>query len=352
MSAARGGERSGSISPLLQTAVRHLEHDGLAELTRVVSRETTHELLLDLARAVGGEEDALRLAEYGPEALALIRQLERLLFASTVKEWSVPGRTPSPPEMLGILAGFSRVRERLSEAAPATDTPVLHTAVLDLAHDLRSPLTSILFLVETLRRGQSGPVGDLQYRQLGIVYSAALSLVSLVNDVIEFARPVDHGVERSPSAFSLRALLDSICDLVEPLVADRGLDLRVKTPAVDRRQGYPVTLSRVLLNLTTNALKYTEQGMVEIVAREAAGDRVVFSVRDTGPGMEPESTARIFEPFRRGTLDDSPAFDGYGLGLTICRRLLGRMGSDLTLETSPGWGTCFYFELSLPPAEG
>src|SRR5690606_11238538 len=138
----------------------------------------------------------------------------------------------------------------------------------------------------------------------------ALSLVSLVNDVIEFARPVDQGFERAPSSFSLRALLDSICDLLEPLVADRGLDLRVTTPTPDRRQGYPVTLSRVLLNLTTNALKYTEQGMVEIVACEAGEDRVIFSVRDTGPGLDPESSARIFEPFRRGILDDSPAFDG------------------------------------------
>ncbi len=107
-----------------------------------------------------------------------------------------------------------------------------------------------------------------------------------------------------------------------------------------------------MLNLTTNALKFTEEGFVELVARSITPRQVVFSVRDTGRGIEKEARKTLFQPFRRSNSKERGfCFSGTGLGLNICRRLVSAMGSNLELETRPGWGTRFFFKLELPPAD-
>lgn len=223
--------------------------------------------------------------------------------------------------------------------------------LVEVAHDLRSPLTSILFLAEALRGGQSGDVNDVQRRQLGIIYSAALSLISVASDVIELARGGDRIEDKELSPFSVTETLESVRDIAQPLAEEKGLMLRILPPTNDERLGYSVALSRVLLNLTTNALKFTEQGFVEIVARETDASRVEFSVRDTGNGIKPDVEARMFQPFRLAArADRKHEFSGSGLGLAISRRLVEAMGSELQLETRPEWGTRFFFELFLPSA--
>jgi signal transduction histidine kinase len=111
-----------------------------------------------------------------------------------------------------------------------------------------------------------------------------------------------------------------------------------------------VALSRVLLNLTTNALKFTNEGFVEVTGREVGGDRVEFSVRDTGRGIPPQNMATLYEPFRRRQREGEYAFSGSGLGLSICRKLVEAMGSRLEVETAPDQGTRFSFVLDLPRA--
>jgi signal transduction histidine kinase len=111
-----------------------------------------------------------------------------------------------------------------------------------------------------------------------------------------------------------------------------------------------VALSRVLLNLTTNALKFTAEGSVDVTAKETGSRAVEFSVRDTGRGIPPQSMATLYEPFRRRQKPGEYAFSGSGLGLSICRKLVEAMGSSLEVETAPGYGTRFHFELDLPLA--
>jgi two-component system, sensor histidine kinase and response regulator len=112
-----------------------------------------------------------------------------------------------------------------------------------------------------------------------------------------------------------------------------------------------VALSRVLLNLTTNALKFTAEGFVEVAAHQTADGRALeFSVRDTGRGIPPQSMATLFEPFRRRQKPGEYAFSGSGLGLSICRKLVEAMGSSLDVDTSQGVGTRFHFVLDLPLA--
>lgn len=221
--------------------------------------------------------------------------------------------------------------------------------VVELAHDLRSPLTSILFLSETLRRGQSGEINEYQRRQLGIIYSAALGLISMASDVIELARGGEQLLERKPTSFSVGEILDSVCDMVQPLAEENSNTIRLLPPDTDQRRGYPVAISRILLNLTTNALKFTERSFVEIVAKETGRNTVEFSVRDGGRGMDEEEMANLFQPFQHMRSSNRYGFSGSGLGLSICRNLVRAMGSELYYESTLGWGTRFHFEVELPP---
>jgi signal transduction histidine kinase len=107
----------------------------------------------------------------------------------------------------------------------------------------------------------------------------------------------------------------------------------------------------VLLNLTTNAMKFTHEGSVELSARPVGGNFVEFAVRDTGPGIPAEALETLYHPFKREpTRQTGYAFSGTGLGLAICRRLVAAMDSTLEIETHHDWGTRFSFRLELPPA--
>jgi signal transduction histidine kinase len=225
--------------------------------------------------------------------------------------------------------------------------------VIGVAHDIRSPLTSILFLAETLGRGRSGALNDLQKRQLRLIYSAALGLSSLASDVIELARGGDHLAGREPEPFSLAEVLELLHSMVLPIAEEKGLAIRYNVPPSERRIGRPLALSRVLLNLTTNALKYTDEGFVEITTKATGMAGVEFSVRDTGRGISPEVVASLYQPFRRSRSRAGRRgfhFSGTGLGLAMCRKLVEAMGSELAYETRPDWGTRFYFEVNLPPS--
>ncbi|HEX9166984.1 MAG TPA: HAMP domain-containing sensor histidine kinase [Gemmatimonadales bacterium] len=262
------------------------------------------------------------------------------------------GRT-AEADLLGALLAFQRVEARLE---PTWDTrftdrmsgPDGLELVVEVAHDLRSPLTSILFLAETLLRGRSGPVTPLQERQLGLVYSAAFGLSSVASDVVELVRGRDRVADLEPMPFSIADIMESVRDIVKPIAEEKGLEVKLVPPANPFRVGHPVALNRVLLNLTTNALKFTDQGHVELSVIERQDGAVEFSVRDTGRGIPPQAMELLFEPFRRRQRDREYAFSGSGLGLSICRKLVEAMGGELLVETSQGKGTRFHFALELP----
>ncbi len=255
-------------------------------------------------------------------------------------------------ELIRMLAAFERLSTELEPAWDQRFTDRLSgpdglELVVEVAHDLRSPLTSILFLAETLNRGRSGPVTPLQERQLGLIYSAAFGLSSVASDVIELARGGDRLVDLEPMPFSVADILESVRDIVQPIAEEKGLEVRVTAPASNSRQGHPVALSRILLNLTTNALKFTDEGFVEIRVAETSSGALEFSVRDSGRGIPASAMATLFEPFRRRQKDRDYAFSGSGLGLSICRKLVEAMQGELKVETG-STGTRFFFVLDLP----
>jgi signal transduction histidine kinase len=311
----------------------------LAQLATAIRRE---------AAGAGGDGAVLPRNPLGRRLLALVRAelIERL--AALV---------PAAPsaELLALLATVERVAQRLESdwsrhLADRLSGPEGLELVVEVAHDLRSPLTSILFLAETLQRGRSGPVNPVQERQLGLIYSAAFGLSAVASDVMELARGGDRLVDLEPIPFSVTDILESVRDIVQPIAEEKKLAVRLVPPEADFRIGHPVALSRVLLNLTTNALKFTAEGSVEVAARQVSARGVEFAVRDTGRGIPPQSMATLFEPFRRRQKAGDYAFSGSGLGLSICRKLVEAMGGRLQVETELGVGTRFFFVLDLPLA--
>ena len=219
--------------------------------------------------------------------------------------------------------------------------------LIEVAHDLRSPLTSILFLAETMRSGRT-PLDPARERQLKLIYSAAFELSSLANDLTELAQGGEQLLEREPVPFAVGNLLHSVRDIVQPIAEEKGLEVRLTPAGAEHRIGHPAALGRVLLNLVTNALRCTDVGFVEVTAADLSPTRMEFSVRDSGPGVPDEVVASLFEPFDSQKLARSRSFSSSGLGLAICRRLVTAMGGDLRVKSAPDRGSCFYFQLEIP----
>jgi signal transduction histidine kinase len=221
--------------------------------------------------------------------------------------------------------------------------------LVEVAHDMRSPLSAVLFLVDMLRTGRSGAVSALQARQLALVYGAAFGLSQLATDLIDHVHGQERLIDRHPVPFSIAEMLNSVRDIVAPMAEEKGLSVRVAAPCEDARLGFPVALHRILLNLASNAVKYTPHGGVGLEASEVSAARLRFTATDTGPGMPRRVVSQLFEPFRSTPGAELPSFSGSGLGLSISKRLVTLLGGDLRVVTAPGKGTRFSFELDLPP---
>jgi signal transduction histidine kinase len=353
------GPRPAAIGPALWDALREAVLATQSQWERAIEHASgADEVTSQLAHL----STAVRQHLFGPTVeivevprTALARRLLGLVRGAFLERAESLPVAPDSGQLLRLLGAIEQVSQRLEADWSQHFTDRLSSPdglelVVEVAHDLRSPLTSILFLAETLQRGRSGAVNPVQERQLGLIYSAAFGLSSVASDVIELARGGDRLVDLDPMPFSVTDIFESVRDIVQPIAEEKSLSVRLTTPEADFRIGHPVALSRVLLNLTTNALKFTAEGFVEVVARQTGARRVEFSVRDTGRGIPPQSMATLFEPFRRRQKHNEYAFSGSGLGLSICRKLVEAMGSTLQVETEQSVGTRFYFELDLPLA--
>lgn len=347
---------------LLTDELRAAVLDVLAEWDRSPEREASVEaaareltLLAGAVRACAdgnlGEAEALPRTEQAQQLLQLLRRA----FVERLHRLPV---TPDGTVLLEVFAAMETVGGVLARngggagLAAQLSGPDGAELLVEVAHDLRSPLTAILFLAETLLRGRSGPVNAVQERQLGLIYSAAFGLSSIASDVLELVRGSERLLDLEAAPFSLTELLEQVSGMVRPMAEEKGLALDVECPIASLRVGQQVALTRVLLNLTTNAIKFTNQGRVAVGVRAVDARRVEFSVQDTGRGIPPAAMATLFEPFRRrADARHRFAFSGSGLGLSICKRFVESMGAALEVETAPGVGTRFYFVLDLPPAE-
>ncbi|HEY0778174.1 MAG TPA: GAF domain-containing sensor histidine kinase [Gemmatirosa sp.] len=233
--------------------------------------------------------------------------------------------------------------------AAATANAAKSQFLTTMSHELRTPLNAITGYVDLITMGIRGPTTPEQLADLARVRRSSQHLLALINDILNFARLEAGQVEVRREAVDLRATLADAEALVAPQVAARGLSLAVGAPATPVFvEGDAEKLRQILLNLLTNALKFTEPGgLIELTGEWERGGSVRVYVRDTGRGIPPDQLERVFEPFVQ--IDrhlTHQAQQGVGLGLAISRELARAMGGDLTVESRVGEGS--RFTLALP----
>ena len=221
----------------------------------------------------------------------------------------------------------------------------------NMSHELRTPLNAIAGYVQLLELGVHGPVTPGQLDALGRVARAQRHLLRLINEILNLARIEAGRVDYASEAVPLAEVVAATLPLVEPQLAAAGL-----TCAVDVAPGIVARADRdkvqqVLLNLLTNAIKFTPAGGLAISGGDdVAAGTVRLAVRDTGLGIPPERLQSVFEPFVQVRAELTRTAEGTGLGLAISRDLARGMGGDLTAESVPGVGSTF--TLTLPRLEG
>lgn len=220
----------------------------------------------------------------------------------------------------------------------------------NMSHEIRTPMNAIIGLTH-LAHGQTAEPGVRE--QLGKVEDAAQSLLGLLNDILDFSKIEAGRMSLEHIPFDLWNVLERIEGLMAERASSKGLRLTVQKPADLPRDlvGDPLRLGQVLLNLVSNAVKFTETGevrvQVEAVEQDVGGVQLRFAVHDTGIGIKPAQMTRLFKAFTQADSSTTRRFGGTGLGLTISKELVNLMGGELGAWSEPGKGSCFSFVLKL-----
>jgi signal transduction histidine kinase len=212
-----------------------------------------------------------------------------------------------------------------------------------MSHEFRTPLNAMLGYTSMLLQGVAGPLEPSAKRHLSRIESNGRHLLTIINEILDISRIEAGRMPLQLSRFDVPELIAEVKSELEPIIMRSKLAVTVDVPAdlpqmVSDRQ----KVKQILLNLLSNALKFTHQGRVAISARRNVKDRTMaLSVTDTGIGIASEDQGKIFEDFRQ--LDNSPtrAYGGTGLGLSICRRLAQMLEGGITLRSEMGKGSTF-----------
>jgi CheY-like chemotaxis protein len=232
----------------------------------------------------------------------------------------------------------------LSERRPAR-AQISAEQLASLSHEFRTPLNGVLGMARLL---ESTRLTAEQKAYVSALHDSGQHLLTLVNDVLDYAKLGAGRVELHPAPMEVEGLLRGVAELLSPRAREKSLEIAWAAPATPVAvQADEGRLRQILLNFAGNAVKFTETGGVLIAATVPQPGRLRLRVEDTGPGVSKSDRERIFEEFAQAEASHAD-LGGAGLGLAIARRLARAMGGDVGVETAPGGGACFWFEASFP----
>jgi signal transduction histidine kinase len=240
---------------------------------------------------------------------------------------------------------FNEIQQKSSQLAEASQHKSRFLA--NMSHELRTPLNAIIGVSEMLREDAEALKQDTE--PLDRVLGAGRHLLALINDILDLSKIEAGRMELTLSSFPLAPLIADVVKTIEPLAAKNSNKVTAHCDTgIEIMQADQMRLRQALLNLMSNANKFTERGAININARqrqESGRDWITISVADTGIGMTPEQMDKLFQEFSQATSSTASKYGGTGLGLVISRRFCQMMGGDITVESEPGRGSTFTVQL-------
>ena len=272
--------------------------------------------------------------------------------AMTTLELDAQGRRTA---VMGVLRDVTEQHERereLSEARRVAEAAARTKAAFlaNMTHELRTPLTAVLGFARLVER--RADVGEESQALVRRILNAGEALLHTINDLLDFSRLEDGQVEIRPRPVAVAASARQTLELLAAQAGAKRLALRLTIdPATPERALLdPDRVRQVLLNLTGNAVKFTDAGTVAVeLAPSVGGAALVWSVTDTGPGISAEGVERLFVRFSQ--VEGGGNSGGAGLGLAICKGLVDAMGGTIGVESAPGRGSRFWFSLPMVAAD-
>jgi PAS domain S-box-containing protein len=320
-----------STNPAFETLFGHASAE-------VIGRNLDELVTTDATRADAQQHTAAARAGKTSRGVGVRRRKDGTLV--DVEHFTIPVIVAG--EKVGAMALYHDVGElldarRAAETANKSKSQFLAT----MSHELRTPLNAIIGYSEMLQEqaedeGATGFVPDLEK-----IRSAGRHLLSLINDVLDLSKIEAGRMEIFVEAYSVEQLVKDVATTVQPLIEKNGNRLITSVNGAGGEARADVTKMRqVLLNLLSNASKFTDKGEIRLTARRAGGD-LLYEVKDSGIGMTPEQSGKLFEAFAQADASTSKNFGGTGLGLAISRQFCRLMGGDITVTSVPGEGSTF-----------
>ncbi len=264
---------------------------------------------------------------------------------------------PANAELLAELERYKALEQQLTAAKQEAEAATMAKGefLATMSHEIRTPLNGVIPLLDLLL---STPLTPDQRDYLETAYGSSRELLRIVDDILDYSKLDASKLQLENVGINLRELTTGVLRLMEKSAEAKGLRLGL---AIDQSvrlavRGDPVRLRQVLTNLVSNAIKFTERGSVSVhlsrIGETRTRNQLRFEVRDTGVGIAPEAAARLFQPFSQADASTTRTFGGTGLGLAICKRIVTLMGGRIGVDSTPGKGSTFWFEVALDKALG